>query len=277
MRGRRLLVHKRSRCSINRLRLGINHVMNMCATPMRLCIKASVTVYSAQPPNTSEQLLLHHSSCKKHFAIMKFAAIIVVVSAIVALTSGAVSHGKRQSGCPPTISTQCTQAIAAYTLAFTAFTTPNSPLTTDRAALSNSVDLLCGSTCYSQARDFYRCANQESYFVSGICGRGDGDSNPQCPLAIVDRIGSNTPAIPTCGLTSCPSDCADTLNQIRTDLGCCAASFYNTTGSPLVVARPRFDTCNINLGAVCSSGAAGLIYLSATLLVAISAIAASIL
>ena len=219
---------------------------------------------------------LHHSSCKKHFASMKFAAIIVVASAIVALTSGAVSHGKRQSGCP-TVSTQCAQAIVAFELAFTTFITPNSPLSTDRAALSNSVDLLCGSTCYSQTRDLYRCTNRESYFVSGICGRGDGGSNPQCPLAIVDRIGSNTPATPTCGLTSCSSDCADTLNQIRNDLGCCAASFYNTTGSPLSPVGSRFDTCNINLGAVCSSGAAGLIYLSATLLVAISAIAASIL
>ena len=257
--------------------------MNICAPRKRLCIKASVTVYSAQPPNTSEQVLLHHhSSCKKHFANMKFAAIIVVASAIVALTSAAVSHGKRQSGCPPTdVPLECTQANAAFTLAFTTSTVPgtSSPSSTNRAALSNSVDLLCGSTCYAQVRNLYRCENQESFFVSGICGRGGGDSNPRCPLAIVDRINTNTPAVPTCGLTSCPSGCADTLKQIPTDLGCCAASFYNSSASPALstLAGPRFDTCNITLGAVCSSGAAGLIYLSATLLVAISTIAASIL
>ena len=211
---------------------------------------------------------------------MKFAAIIVVASAIVALTSAAVSHGKRQSGCPPTgLPLECTQAVAAFNLALATSVVPgtSSPSSTNRAAISDSADLLCGSTCYAQVRNFYRCANQESFFVSGICGRGGGDSNPRCPLAIVDRINTNTPAFPTCGLTSCPSDCADTLNQFRNGLGCCAASFYNTTGSPLSAVGLRFDTCNINLGAVCSSGAAGLIYLSATLLVAISAIAASIL
>lgn len=216
---------------------------------------------------------------------MKFSAIIVVVTAIVALSSANAvpgSHSKRQSGCPPpAVTTQCAQALAAYTLAFGTSIVPgtSSPSAMNRAAIADSLDTICG-TCFDNFRATFRCANQgEAHFVSGICGRIGGESNTRCPLAIVDRIDADTPAIPsatTCGVGSCSSDCEDTLNQIRTDLGCCAASFYNTTGSPLAAVGMRYETCNINLGAVCS-GAAGLIYLSATLLVAIAAIAASIL
>ena len=78
---------------------------------------------------------------------MKFAAIIVVASAIVALTSAAVSHGKRQSGCPPTgLSLECTQAVAAFNLALGTSIVPgtSSPSSTSRLRrfLFDLLDLL---------------------------------------------------------------------------------------------------------------------------------------
>ena len=183
-------------------------------------------------------------------------------------------HGKSA----PTVSAQCAEAVASFTTALARLSVSGlSGLSSLRTTMSEFLDLLCGS-CYAQVRDSYRFLNQESFFVSGICGRSGGD---RCPLAIIDRIISNTPVVPnpTCGslINACSaSNCANTLNQIRTNLGCCAASLYNSTGSPLSLLVGPFDRCNIKLGAVCS-GAAGLIYLSVTLLVAISAIAAFML
>ena len=212
---------------------------------------------------------------------MKFVALIVVVAAIVALSFASDvpgSLGKRQNGCPPPpLTTQCTQAFQTYTLAFATSTAATSrPSAMNRDGISDSLDTICG-TCYENILAISRCGNQESYFVSGVCGRSAAGT--RCSLAFVDSDRSAILPPTTCGVSAdCTSDCANAFNQLRSDLGCCAASFFNTTGSPFANIGARYDRCDISLGTACqSSGAASLIYLSATLLVAISAIAASIL
>ena len=209
---------------------------------------------------------------------MKFVALIVVVAAIVALSFASAvprSLGKRQSGCPPPANTtQCAQAIQTFNLAFAASLSGNATAM-NRAAISDSLDTMCGTGCYETLLAAFRCVNRESYIASAICGRSGAGT--RCSLALIDRVDSGMSAVPTtCGVTDCNSDCVNTLNQIRSDLGCCAASFFNTAGSPFASVGARYRRCDISLGTVCS-GAAGLIYMSATLLVAISAIAASIL
>ena len=218
---------------------------------------------------------------------MKFVALFVVVAAIVALSfagavPGSLAIGKRQSGCPPpAITTQCALAIQTFNVAFAASVAGTSrPSAMNRDAISDSLDTMCGTGCYGTLLAAFRCVNRETYIASAVCGRSGAGT--RCSLALIDRINSDTSVVPptTCGVTDCTSDCENTLNQIRSDLGCCAASFFNTTGSPFAAVGARYDRCDISLGTVCpsqSGAAAGMIYLSATLLVAISAIAASIL
>ena len=213
---------------------------------------------------------------------MKFVALIVVVAAIVALSFASAvpgSLGKRQSGCPPpAITTECAQAIQTFNVAFAASVAGTTrPSAMNRNAISESLDTLCGNGCYGTLLAAFRCLNLETYIASAVCGRSAAGT--RCSLALVDSANRSAIVSPsTCGFSTadCTSDCTNALNQIRSDLGCCAASFFNTTGSPLAAVGARYQRCNISLGTVCS-GAAGLIYLSATLLVAISAIAASIL
>ena len=215
---------------------------------------------------------------------MNFIALFVVVAAIVALSFASAvpgSLGKRQSGCPPPpLTDQCTDAFETYGNALQTFIGGTSePSTMDRDTISDSLDTICG-TCYEGFVAKGRCANIESFIVSGVCGRSDAGT--RCSLAFADSANRSAIVSPsTCGVSraDCTADCINALSQIRSDLGCCAASLFNTTGSPLASFGARYDMCDVRLGTVCDgqSGAAGLIYMSATLLVAISAISASIL
>ena len=110
---------------------------------------------------------------------------------------------------------------------------PTVPTTINRGNVESALNTLCGSTCYSQARELFRCLGGEQYFTSGICGRRNGVF---CILSLIQD--NNMPVeVPLCAPgTSCSSDCSASLSQASDRLGCCAAGlYYNTTSNPLSV------------------------------------------
>lgn len=199
---------------------------------------------------------------------------LVLVLANLAVCSPTVSSlRKRQNDCDvlPTLSVQCSAALARVN----AFLSTISNMPADHAALTKALGDLCGSACYDQVKNFYKCTGSpltgsEDFFVHGICCK---NGNDYCLALLGD---GKTPTIPSECVITCSSGCRATLNQIHTKLGCCAASVFNITGSPLVGGGSAYTTCNLSLGPVCS-GAAGLIYLGMTVLVAVSFITATIL
>ena len=219
----------------------------------------------------------------------KLIVIFFLASAIAVLSSAVVplhSMKTRQppavpSNCAPLLPTQeCVQAIEGSISAFFRAIPMNGgpiPVPLNRESVSNALDTLCGPNCYDKYVAFQRCVNQsaeEAYFVNGVCGRNA--DNVYCYLALIDFIGNNNAAIiPTyaCGspppTAGCTSNCADTLNRTRIQLGCCAAGLYNTS-TLLSPVSDQYARCNIPLGSLCS-GVAGLVYLSVTLLVTITA------
>ena len=215
--------------------------------------------------------------------------VILVVLSVVAMaahTIAAVPHKRQMCNIAMIVNNaQCASAITSVNAATATILAgssqptvptvpgvPTVPTTINRGNVESALNTLCGSTCYSQAREFYRCLGGEQYFTSGICGRRNGE------FCILSLIQDNMPVeVPLCApLTSCSPNCSATLSQVSDRLGCCAASLYNTTSSPLSAFGRQYATCQLSLGETCS-GAASVFYLSGVLLVAIASIAVAIL
>lgn len=213
---------------------------------------------------------------------MKCLILVLAVVAMVTPPTAAVPHERQAPSCRPPTNAQCitaiTNSVAVIATAVASSAGPISVEPPNRANVQTALNTLCGSTCFSQTRDFYRCAGQEQYFTSAVCGKHSGVF---CFVRLIDRLGDNMPAIPNCavGTTSCSSNCSTSLTQARDQLGCCAAGLYNSTGSPLAVLGRQYTTCQVNLGQRCGegSGAASVFYLSGALLVAIASVAVAIL
>ena len=209
---------------------------------------------------------------------------LILVLAFVAISTAAVLHERQAPSCGQLTNAQCITANRDSFLALASVFVPSTGSITvtppNREAVQTALNTLCGSTCFSQAREFYKCTGQEQLFTSVVCGRHDGVF---CFVRVVDRLQNNMPVIPNCATgagTSCSSDCSRSLTQARDQLGCCAAGLYNSTGiRPLAVLGQQYTRCQIDLGQKCGqgSGAAGVFYLSSALLVAIASVASAIL
>ena len=95
-----------------------------------------------------------------------------------------------------------------------------------------------------------------------LCSRDEDGTF--CPVRVLGEATRNdstaTSLLPTCAFANtCDSSCRKSYLDVRSRLGCCAASWYGiSSGSPLSTFGKNFATCNVSLTNPCppASGAA---------------------
>lgn len=126
--------------------------------------------------------------------------------------------------------------------------------------LQSALDVLCSSDCLNL---FIRCiGNSEqarNLTTQVTCVKAE-DGN-YCPAKVLQvqaqRPGALLLPADCAGvLTTCSSSCQQAYRQLKSDLGCCAATFYAnpSTGLQPLLGR-NFATCGVSLDNPCSGAA----------------------
>ena len=235
------------------------------------------------------------SSTSSRFSHRKFSEVtmictlVVFVAACAAVTAAAEPRlvSPRQS-CPVTLPAQCTQQSIEYIRLLQGITSViRTPETVNRLAdtIGPFLETFCNSDCLEVVLRAYACAitnvNQlQNLTTDMLCSRQEDGT--LCPVKIVQELNRTTTSsstgnlLPLCltGPTptqlNCDTACQQSYTEVRNRLGCCGANWYGAR-SPNPGYRAfgnNFAVCNVTLGNVCTSGAAGL-YLNVLLIAAV--------
>ena len=166
-----------------------------------------------------------------------------------------------------TIPGHCIQAADDYTRAFQEIMS-NGTASPDSAlrvlmAMRTYLDTMCSSECLAPTLRAADCSNnQEARNLTANLMCSQNEDGTYCPVKVLEEVTRNgTPGlIPICAFgNTCNSSCRQSYLDVRSRLGCCAASWYgNSSGSPLSTFGENFATCNVSLTNPCTpaSGAA---------------------
>ena len=213
--------------------------------------------------------------------------LVVFVAACAAVTAAAEPRlvSPRQS-CPVTLPAQCTVMSNEYILLLQGITSiTQTPETINRIAdtIGPFLQTFCTSDCLEVVLRAYACINtnpQQNLTTDMLCSRQEDGT--LCPVKIVQELQRTTTSssigslVPLCVTGSPPTQlncdmaCQQSYTELRSMLGCCGANWYGAR-SPNPTYRlfgNNFAACNVNLGNVCTSGAAGL-YLNVLLVAAV--------
>ena len=158
---------------------------------------------------------------------------------------------------------RCVDALNDYIrVANMTFPPGTTPAPGDLSRLSGvlqlTLDVLCSSDCLNL---FIRCiGNSEqarNLTTQVTCVRAE-DGN-YCPAKLLQVEGQRPGLFSTnCSvvLTTCSSSCQQAYRQLRSDLGCCTATYYDNPSAGLqpLVGR-NFATCGVSLDNPCSGAA----------------------
>ena len=161
----------------------------------------------------------------------------------------------------------CIQAANNYSRAFQEITSngTGSPDSARRLlmAIRTYLTTACSSECLVPTLRAADCLNnQEARNLTANLLCSQNEDGAYCPVKVLEEVTRNgtTGPIPICAFgNTCDSSCRQSYLDIRSRLGCCAASWYgNSSGSPLSTFGENFATCNVSLTNPCTpaSGAA---------------------
>ena len=145
------------------------------------------------------------------------------------------------------------------------------------------LETFCKSDCLEVVLRAYACINTnplQNLTTDMLCSRQEDGT--LCPVKIVQELQRTTTSsstgslLPICitasatGTLNCDMACQQSYTEARSRLGCCGATWYGARSpNPLYrVLSNNFAACDVALGNVCTSGAAGL-YLNVLLVAAV--------
>ena len=148
------------------------------------------------------------------------------------------------------------ECFVAFINALKTVYTVQTPEDLDLNALDSYMKMLCIPQCMEPLVYSLECSGSSDladFYDNGYCGQSSGVN---CySLWLAGLINGSVVSATRCAIKgTCNSDCHMSLQETADYLGCCAASFYNTSvGFPSLYIPPeQFATCNITLGAKCT-------------------------
>ena len=194
---------------------------------------------------------------------------IIAILVLVAVATASPALQTRQDCVGLSAPQRCVDAATAFSSRLGMITgsgnTNPDQLRQVREAYLDNLPTLCSAECLNLLVRVYECTMLDdlaNFTQTGICGQTSG---VYCPVRILDLAINQTSIVPTCAIGgSCDADCKETVSSLRSQLGCCTASWYGEGFAPLSTFGDQFSRCNVTVGAFCSG--AGMHYLSVTLL-----------
>ena len=213
---------------------------------------------------------------------------VLLVSLGIANTVSGTSFIPRQAATDPCINQ--TRAVplhctaAQKTLSLIANLTAQFRNDVDRllALFKPAIGVFCGSNCLGPVLDLAQCQAQKenstfnSTLLRLVCSSSNDDGT-SCLLKVLSDASTNPWSLShlDCGTTgTCNTTCRAAHQQVRDDLGCCAATWFQQ-GSFFASIETSFTNCRVTLGEQCPlpSSAVRVITLHITLLLIVSIIA----